>query len=105
MKTSIATILYQELGQGDVENSHERLYFSTMEMAGFTQEYILSPERLLATKNLVEGYSESSYDPYRGLGFLLGTEATDLLMVSNIGDVIRRYRLYILRSPCRRPYP
>jgi len=89
-KTSIAKILYQELGEGDARRAHEVVYTDTMTALGFTRAEVSGAAPLPATARLVAAYAEASAEIVFGLGFLYGTEVADLTMVSGIGTAVRR---------------
>src|SRR5262245_64554884 len=90
VKTSIAKILYQELGEGDARRAHEVVYLDTMTPLGFSRAEVAGAAPLPATARLVAAYSEASAELVFGLGFLYGTEVADLAMVSGIGTAVRR---------------
>jgi pyrroloquinoline quinone (PQQ) biosynthesis protein C len=89
-KSSIAKILYQELGEGCPDNAHERLYVETMVDAGFSPEVVSESEPLPATRRLVDGYLNSAKGLTSGLGYLYATETVDLFLVGSIGSAITR---------------
>ncbi|WP_395849845.1 TenA family transcriptional regulator [Cystobacter fuscus] len=89
-KTAISKILWQELGEGDIERAHERIYISTMTDVGFAREAFVDVEPLPATRKLVERYEVASREALQGLGFLYGTEVADYPMVSGIGRAVKR---------------
>jgi hypothetical protein len=90
IKTAIATILFQELGEGNPKDAHERIYVDTMSRVGFSSEEIVDAKPLVATLELVEGYKRASTSPSAALGFVYGTEVADLAMVSSIGRAVTR---------------
>jgi Iron-containing redox enzyme len=90
MQTFISRILWQELGEGDPQLAHEKIYISTILDGGFDKQQVAGAAPLDATAKLVEGYKTASMDYLSGLGFLYGTEVVDLPMVSTIGDLMRR---------------
>jgi pyrroloquinoline quinone (PQQ) biosynthesis protein C len=89
IKTNVSKILWQELGEGDVERAHESLYLSTMKDVGFDVDTIVNSKALPATEALMAGYRASTDNPWTAIGFLYGTEVIDLVMVSSVGDSIR----------------
>ncbi|MFY0528781.1 TenA family transcriptional regulator [Archangium gephyra] len=89
-KTAISKILWQELGEGDVERAHERIYISTMVDVGFAREQFVDVEPFPATAKLIERYAVASGEALQGLGFLYGTEVADYPMVSGIGRAVKR---------------
>jgi pyrroloquinoline quinone (PQQ) biosynthesis protein C len=90
MQTAVSKILWEELGEGNPDSAHERIYVSTMTAVGFTAESVSGAAPLPATERLVQRYSEAAGDPWAGLGFLYGTEVADLAMVSGIGVSVKR---------------
>jgi pyrroloquinoline quinone (PQQ) biosynthesis protein C len=90
VRTQISRILWQELGEGDSERSHESIYISTMTDAGFSYGNIAEEAPFDSTQNLVEGYRQASESYFAGLGFMYGTEVADLHMVSTIGKLVRQ---------------
>jgi hypothetical protein len=90
MKTAISTILFQELGEGTPTRAHERVYIDTMTKAGFPRHTITDEPAFAATENLVSGYRKASGSPLSALGFVYGTEVADLVMVSAIGEAVRK---------------
>src|SRR5215470_5588255 len=90
VRTQISRILWQELGEGDSERSHERIYISTMTDAGFSYGNIAEAAPFDNTQNLIEGYRQASESYFAGLGFMYGTEVADLHMVSTIGKLVRQ---------------
>lgn len=90
VQTFISDILYQELGSGNVGDSHLGLYFSTMEDAGFTKEQVGESPAFTSTEKLLAGYRKAAKDPDLALGFLYATEVADLAMVSSIGISVKK---------------
>ena len=90
MKTAVSKILWEELGEGNPERAHERIYVDTMTSVGFAAEAVSAAAPLPATQRLVERYAAAAGDCWSGLGFLYGTEVADLAMVSGIGVSVRR---------------
>ncbi len=90
MKTAISKILYQELGEGDPERAHERIYIATMAEAGFDRATVAEAEPFEETRRLVQRYREASAERLSALGFVYGTEVADLAMVAGIGNAVRR---------------
>ena len=89
-QTFISRILWQELGEGEPERAHEKIYIDTMLGGGFTEESVAKAPPSPATGRLVAGYHVASQDFLTGLGFLYGTEVVDLPMVATIGELMRR---------------
>lgn len=89
-QTFVSRILWEELGEGDPARAHEKIYVSTMNEGGFSDEEVAGAAALPATARLVAGYESASANHLTGLGFLYGTEVVDLPMVSTIGELMRR---------------
>jgi hypothetical protein len=89
-QTYISRILWEELGEGDPRNAHEKVYIETILEGGFSKEQVAGTPPFAATRKLVEGYEKASSSCLSGLGFLYGTEVVDLPMVSTIGELMRR---------------
>jgi hypothetical protein len=89
-QTFISRILWQELGEGDPANAHEKIYISTITDGGFAAERVSGAPPTNATAELIAGYEAASHDYLTGLGFLYGTEVVDLPMVATIGELMRR---------------
>lgn len=89
-KTAICAILSEELGEGNPERAHERIYVETMTAAGFSREEVTEAPPLASTRELIQGYERASSAPTSALGFMYGTEVADLAMVSGIGVAVRR---------------
>lgn len=89
MQTHISRILWQELGEGDMDKAHEQIYITTMTAAGFRREVVAQARPFGETEELVAGYRQASESYLSGLGFMYGTEVADLAMVSTIGGLVR----------------
>lgn len=89
-KTAICDILSEELGEGNPDMAHERIYIETMTAAGFSREEVTEAAPLASTRELIQGYERASSAPTSALGFMYGTEVADLAMVSGIGAAVRR---------------
>ena len=89
-QTYASRILWEELGEGDPDRAHERVYLETISDSGFVKEQVAGAPPLEATRKLVEGYEQSSTSCLAGLGFLYGTEVVDLPMVAAVGELMRR---------------
>jgi pyrroloquinoline quinone (PQQ) biosynthesis protein C len=89
-QTYISRILWEELGEGDPQQAHERIYVETMVDGGFAREQFTEAPPLNATRELVAGYEQASSEYLSGLGFLYGTEVVDLPMVATIGALLKR---------------
>jgi pyrroloquinoline quinone (PQQ) biosynthesis protein C len=90
IQTFISRILWQELGEGEPHQAHEKIYIETIRHNGFIESQVAEAEPLPATRELVDGYREASGDYLSGLGFLYGTEVVDLPMVATIGELMKR---------------
>lgn len=90
MQTFVSRILWEELGEGNPQNAHEKLYVKTIQDAGFDAAKILNAKAFESTKDLVDGYKNSTKNYLSGLGFLYGTEVADLAMVSAIGKAVQK---------------
>jgi pyrroloquinoline quinone (PQQ) biosynthesis protein C len=90
MKTAISKILYQELGEGNPAQAHERIYVTTMEEAGFDEATVAEAAPFEETAKLVQRYREASGERLSALGFVYGTEVADLAMVAGVGNAVRR---------------
>src|SRR4030095_12812109 len=89
-QTYVSRILREELGEGDPNRAHEKVYIETISDEGFAKEQVAGAPPLNATRRLVEGYEQASTNWLSGLGFLYGTEVVDLPMVATIGEMMRR---------------
>lgn len=97
-QTYISRILWEELGEGNPERAHEKIYVQTMVDGGFEKTQFTEAPPLAATRRLVHGYERASSEYLPGLGFLYGTEVVDLQMVATIGALMKR-------STCLRTLP
>ena len=59
-KTEVSRIMWQELGEGDAEQSHEALYLSTFLACGLRHDAIAETEALPATDRLIDGYKRAA---------------------------------------------
>ena len=89
-QTYISRILWEELGEGEPQRAHERIYVDTMVGGGFVKEQFTEAPPLDATRKLIAGYERASSEYLSGLGFLYGTEVVDLQMVATIGALMKR---------------
>lgn len=89
-QTNISRILWEELGEGDPQRAHEKIYVETMVTGGFEKTQFIKAPPLAATRRLVHGYERASSEYLPGLGFLYGTEVVDLQMVATIGALMKR---------------
>ncbi len=89
-QTYISRILWEELGEGDPQRAHEKIYVETMTDGGFERTQFTEAPPLAATRRLVDGYEKASSEYLSGLGFLYGTEVVDLQMVATIGALMKR---------------
>lgn len=90
LKTPITKILWQETGEGQLEQAHERLYIKTMTNAGFALEIVTQSPPCDSTQKLILGYQEASAEASSGLGFVYGTEVIDLAIVSGLGLAVQK---------------
>ena len=72
-QTYISRILWEELGEGDPQRAHEKIYVQTMVDGGFEKTQFTEAPPLAATRRLVDGYEKASSEYLSGLGFLYGT--------------------------------
>src|SRR5215207_8702291 len=89
-QTFVSRILWEELGKGDPQDAHEKIYIETITDGGFAVSDVAEAPPLPATERLLAGYEKASSGPLSGLGFLYGTEVMDLQMVGTIGELMRR---------------
>ncbi len=89
-QTYISRILWEELGEGDPQRAHEKIYVETIMAGGFEKTKFTEAPPLAATRRLVDGYEKASSDYHSGLGFLYATEIVDLQMVATIGALMKR---------------
>jgi hypothetical protein len=90
VKTAISAILFQELGEGIPARAHEKIYVDTLTQAGFSEDTIKSAPASKATERLISGYRNAAASPFTALGFVYGTEVVDLVMVTGIGQAVRK---------------
>lgn len=88
MQTYVSRILWQELGEGDPDRSHEKIFIDTFLDIGFERNAFVGTKTLDGTHKLLVGYRESSGSYLDGLGFMYGTEVVDLALVSTIGTMV-----------------
>jgi hypothetical protein len=89
-QTFISRILWQELGEGEPERAHEKVYIETILDGEFEQRRVDEATPSAATADLVAGYAAAAEHELTGLGYLYGTEVVDLPMVSAVGELMRR---------------
>jgi len=89
-QTYISRILWEELGEGNPQRAHEKIYVETMVSGGFEKTQFTEAPPLAATRKLIDGYERASSEYLAGLGFLYGTEVVDLPMVATIGALMKR---------------
>jgi len=89
-KSAITRILSQEAGVRSVKAAHEVIYADSMEKAGYDRRTVTGSAPFAETAALVAWYEKSSADRCSALGGIFATEVTDLLMVSAIGEAVRR---------------
>jgi len=90
LKTAISKILYQELGEGEIEKAHENLYRDTMVEAGFAEAAVVAAPMTEPTRRLMEGYRRSTERFQSALGFVYGTEIIDMRIVSGLGAAVTK---------------
>lgn len=90
IQAATAAILNEELGEGNIDNAHEKLYIDTICPLGFSEAALNAQEPNEATKALVDVYRNTSADVYGALGSMYATESTDLAIVAGIGKLIRK---------------
>jgi hypothetical protein len=89
MKSYLANILNEELGDGDPDAAHEKVYLDTMNEVGFAPDRISRTPAFKATGALLSGYETASKRTHSALGYIYATEVADLAMVSGIGAAVR----------------
>ncbi len=90
VQAATAAILNEELGEGNINNAHEKLYTDTICPLGFSEGQLNALEANEATQALVELYRSTSSNLYGALGSMYATESTDLAIVAGIGKLIRK---------------
>jgi pyrroloquinoline quinone (PQQ) biosynthesis protein C len=86
----LADVLNEELGEGDPQLAHERIFIETMSDLGFSVEQLTQANALPATTALVESYTQGAESRLTALGCVFATEVADLAMVGGIGKLVRR---------------
>ncbi len=89
-KSAITRILSQEVGARSTKAAHELIYADSMEKAGYDRRTVTGSAPFAETAALVDWYEKCSADQCAALGGIFATEVTDLLMVSAIGEAVRR---------------
>lgn len=89
-KSAITRILSQEAGVRSAKAAHEVIYADSMEKAGYDRRTVTGSAPFAETAALVAWYEECSADRCSALGGIFATEVTDLLMVSAIGEAVKR---------------
>jgi len=89
-KSFLADILNEELGMGDPDMAHERIYVSTMTEVGFETAQITQSAPLPATQRLLASYQLGGDERLKALACVFATEVADLAMVGGIGKIVRR---------------
>ncbi|MFF9362579.1 TenA family transcriptional regulator [Streptomyces griseoluteus] len=89
-KSAITRILSQEVGVRSVKAAHEVIYADSMEKAGYDRRTVTGSAPFAETAALVAWYEKCSTDRCSALGGIYATEVTDLLMVSAIGEAVKR---------------
>lgn len=91
VKAVMSKIVWQELGEGDVQQAHERIFTDTMTTVGFKLDDLIAAAPLPATAKLVAEYERKSANDYlSSLGYVYATESADLAMVGSIGVAVRK---------------
>lgn len=88
-KSTLSKILYQELGEGEVERSHEGLFVESMLAIGMTESEITAAAAYPETAALVAGMAAASQQASLGLGYVYGIEVVDLPMVGWVGEAVK----------------
>ncbi|MFG1914951.1 TenA family transcriptional regulator [Micromonospora sp. NPDC048898] len=89
-KSAITRILSQETGARSAKAAHEVIYADSMEKAGYDRRAVTGSVPFEETAALVAWYEQCSADRTSALGGIFATEVTDLLMVSAIGEAVKR---------------
>jgi hypothetical protein len=89
-KSAITRILSQEAGVRSAKSAHEVIYLNSMAKAGYDSDVIVGTPPYPETSALVACYERCSASPLGALGAIFATEVTDLLMVSAIGEAVKR---------------
>lgn len=87
----IASILWEEVGQGRAEDSHTQIFVDTFEMAGVNPADIVDCAQTSATEHLMNVYRSSTATRAGAIGALLATEAIDLCIVEGLGTGLRQH--------------
>ncbi|MFE3328109.1 iron-containing redox enzyme family protein [Streptomyces sp. NPDC059176] len=89
-KSAITRILSQEVGVRSAKAAHEVIYADSMEKAGYDRRTVTGSAPFAETAALLARYEKCSTDRCSALGGIYATEVTDLLMVSAIGEAVKR---------------
>lgn len=89
-KSAITRILSTEAGVRSAKAAHEVIYADSMEKAGYDRQTVTGSAPFPETAALVAWYEKCSADHCSALGGIYATEVTDLLMVSAIGEAVKR---------------
>ncbi len=87
-KSSVARVLSEELGDGNLEEAHEGAYFGALKLLGIDENQVRSSVPLPKTQSMMSGYYSCANEPLKALGFFLSTEFADLWIVSNLGRLM-----------------
>ncbi len=89
-KSAITRILSQEAGVKSAKAAHEVIYADSMEKAGYDRQTVTGSAPYEETAALLAWYEQCSAERCTALGGIFATEVTDLLMVSAIGEAVKR---------------
>jgi pyrroloquinoline quinone (PQQ) biosynthesis protein C len=89
-KSAITRILSQEVGSRSPKAAHEVIYLDSMARAGYSRDVVARTGPYPETSALVECYEQCSASRLGAIGAIFATEVTDLLMVSAIGEAVKR---------------
>lgn len=89
-KSAITRILSQEVGARSAKSAHEVIYLDSMGKVGYSSDVIAGTPPYPETSALVSCYERCSASRLGAIGGIFATEVTDLLMVSAIGEAVKR---------------
>ncbi len=87
-KSSVARVLSEELGNGNLEEAHEGAYFEALKLLKIDENSVRSSIPLPKTQAMMNGYYTCANQAHQALGFFLSTEFADLWIVSNLGRLM-----------------